>query len=74
MLEDLSMPKKVLTCRVRTIKESMTLDDQKILDDAVMNPEWRYKTLSNELSKRDVKVSDSALKHHREKRCSCWKA
>ena len=73
MLEGLSLPKKVFSCRIRTLKDSMTPDDQKILEDAVMNPEWPYKTLSNELLKRDVKVSDTALKHHREKRCSCWK-
>jgi hypothetical protein len=74
MLEGLSLPKKVFPCRIRTVKEAMTPADQKILDDAVMNPEWPYKTLSNELSKRDVKVSDVVLKNHREKRCSCWKA
>lgn len=73
MLEGLQIPVKVFSCQVRTVRESMSKADQQILDDAVMNPEWLYKTLSNELAKRDVKVSDLALKKHREKHCSCWK-
>jgi hypothetical protein len=45
--------------------------DKAIFEQAVMSPEWPYKTLSNELYKRGTKCSDAAIKHHREKRCSC---
>jgi hypothetical protein len=73
MLEDLSIPVKQTTCRVRTLSLEMSEKDKPIFEQAVMNPEWPCKTLSNELMKREIKISDTAIKHHREKRCSCWK-
>ena len=73
MLEDLNLPVRMTTCRVRTVKSELSDKDSIILETAVMNPEWPCKTLSNELAKRGSKISDVAIKHHREKRCSCWK-
>ncbi len=73
MLEDLVIPVKNLPCRVRTVKDEIPEKDAVILEQAVMNPEWPCKTLQNELRKRDIRISDNAIKHHREKRCSCWK-
>ena len=73
MLEDLSIPTRATTCRVRTVKTEIPDKDAVILEQAVMNPEWPCKTLQNELRKRDILISDTAIKHHREKRCSCWK-
>lgn len=73
MLEDLQIPVRHTTCRVRTIATELPEKDVVIFEAAVMNPEWPCKTLQNELSKRGVKISDTAIKQHREKRCSCWK-
>jgi hypothetical protein len=73
MLEDLVIPTKQTTCRVRSVAADLPDKDKTIFQQAVMNPEWPCKTLSNELLKREVKISDTAIKHHREKRCSCWK-
>jgi len=73
MLEDLVIPVRQTTCRIRTVKDEIPDKDATILEQAAMNPEWPCKTLSNELLKREIKVSDTAIKHHREKRCSCWK-
>lgn len=73
MLEDLQLPKRQTSCRIRTVISELTAKDAVIFEQAVMNPEWPYKTLSNELYKRGTKVSDSSIKHHRERRCSCWK-
>ncbi len=73
MLEDLKIPVKLTPCRVRTVKDELSEKDAVIFEEAVMNPDWFCKTLSNELLKREVKISDTAIKHHREKRCSCWK-
>ena len=73
MLEDLKIPVKITSCRVRTLRDELSDKDSIILEEAVMNQEWACKTLSNELLKRDLKISDTAIKHHREKRCSCWK-
>jgi len=73
MLEDLKIPVKHVVCRVRTLAAEMSEKDAEILESAVMNPEWRCKTLQNELLKREVKLSDTVIKNHREKRCSCWR-
>ena len=73
MLEDLALPVKKTSCRVRTVKSELSDKDAAILEEAVMNPAWPCKTLQNELSKRGTKVSDVSIKQHREKRCSCWK-
>jgi hypothetical protein len=73
MLEDLNLPVKLYSCRVRTVREEMSKTDAVILEDAVMNPAWPCKTLQNELLKREIKLSDTVIKNHREKRCSCWK-
>jgi hypothetical protein len=73
MLEDLSLPVRETSCRIRTLKKELSDKDALILENAVMNPEWPCKTLSNELAKRGTKASDVSIKNHREKRCSCWK-
>jgi len=73
MLEDLKIPVKQTSCKVRTTAAEMSEKDATILEDAVMNPEWPCKTLQNELLKREVQLSDTVIKNHREKRCSCWR-
>lgn len=73
MFDDLEIPKRNTPCRVRTISADLSDKDKIIFEKAVMNPEWAYKTLSNELYKRGTKISDAAIKHHRELRCSCLK-
>jgi hypothetical protein len=73
MLEDLELPKKVWPCRIRTVKADLNDKDSEILDKIVMNPEWPLRTLSNQLKKRGIDISDNSIKNHREKRCSCWK-
>jgi hypothetical protein len=73
MLEDLKLPVRHTTCRVRTIKAELSDKDAQIFETAVMNPEWPCKTLSNELRKRNIIVSDTGIKQHRTKDCSCWK-
>jgi FixJ family two-component response regulator len=73
MLEDLELPKKVWPCRIRTVKADLSEKDSEILDKIVMNYEWPLRTLSNQLKKRGIDISDNSIKNHREKRCSCWK-
>ena len=70
MLEDLKIPVKHTSCKVRTVAADMSEKDAEILESAVMNPEWPCKTLQNELLKREVQLSDTVIKNHREKRCS----
>lgn len=73
MLENLSMPNKVTSCRVRVVKSGLSDVDAKILDEAVMNPSWQLTVLSRELKKKNILVSDNSLRRHRTKVCSCWK-
>jgi hypothetical protein len=73
MLEDLTLPVKQTSCRVRTVAADLSEKDAQILADAVMNPDWPYKTLEVELFRKGVSLSEKAIKRHREKHCSCWK-
>jgi hypothetical protein len=73
MLEDLKIPVKQTSCRVRTVVSEMSEKDAEILADAVMNPDWPFRTLEVELFRKGVNLSEKAIKRHREKRCSCWK-
>lgn len=73
MLEDLTLPVRQTSCRIRTVKSELSDKDAAILETAVMNPVWPCKTLENELSNKGVTVSEKSIKRHREKRCSCWK-
>jgi hypothetical protein len=73
MLEDLKIPVKQTSCRVRTVAAEMSEKDAEILESAVMNPDWPFKTLEVELYRKGVNLSEKAIKRHREKHCSCWK-
>lgn len=74
MLEDLSLPvNKPGSCKVRTVKSDLSDVDAKILEDAVMNPDWPTLVLSRELKSRSIEISDNTLRRHRLKACSCWK-
>lgn len=73
MLENLQRPTKQYSCRVKTVLSELDSADQKILTDAVMNPEWPIGTLENSLRKLDIVLSGTSIKRHRTKGCSCWK-
>lgn len=71
MLEDLKLPEKKLSCKIRTLAEVMSDADRKIFLDAVENPAWFAHTLATELKKRGILVSDKTIRLHRSKGCSC---
>lgn len=73
MLENLQIPKKQYSCRVKTLLTELDAKDQKILADAVMNLEWPIGTLENSLRELDIVLSGTSIKRHRTKACSCWK-
>jgi len=73
MLEDLNIPGKVFSCRVKSIKNDLSDADAKIFEEAVMNPSWQLTVLSRELKKRNINISDNSMRRHRLKACSCWK-
>lgn len=71
MLEDLQLPEKKLPCKVRSLAEGMSDKDREIFLQAVENPAWFAHTLSTELKKRGILVSDKTIRLHRSKGCSC---
>jgi hypothetical protein len=71
MLEDLTPPKPIRTCAVRTLIDKLEKKDQEILRTALGNPDWSSKALARELTYRGLSVSDQPILRHRKKECSC---
>ena len=71
MLEGLQPPKKVPSCKVRTILTSLEPKDQEILKNALADESWPHSTLTHELNKRGLKISEQPVRTHRLGRCSC---
>ena len=71
MLEDLQPPNRLPSCKVRTILTSLEPKDQQILKSAIDDPDWSTVSLAEQLTKRGLIVSESPLRKHRAKRCSC---
>jgi 5,10-methylene-tetrahydrofolate dehydrogenase/methenyl tetrahydrofolate cyclohydrolase len=73
MLEDLTPPGRTYACKVRTVAEGLEPKDKDILIAAVNNPDWNFKTLSNELAKRGITIVDTGIAKHRRKQCACFR-
>jgi hypothetical protein len=71
MLEGLTPPNRLPACKVRTILESLEPKDQEILKAAIASADWPTVTLAESLTKRGLIISESPLRKHRVKRCSC---
>lgn len=71
MLENLQPPKKKSHCGVRALLDRLEKKDQDALIAALANPEWTHKGLARELTKRGLAVSDTPIRKHRAKECSC---
>lgn len=72
MLEGLTQTPQRFTCAVRTLLETLSQDDAKILSDAI-NSDWPAKGLSSALRARKVVLSDGSISRHRKGLCSCLK-
>ena len=74
MLENLKPTQRTRPCKVRTVMEELEPMDAEILEAAVMDSgKWPIRTLSNELQKLGITLSDNPISKHRAKGCSCWK-
>lgn len=73
MLEDLTPPKKIRRCGVRTTRGTLDADDQKRLDDAIASPEWSTHALALAFADRGVRISYQVLYRHRAKQCACFR-
>lgn len=71
MLEGLQPPKKIGSCKVRKLLESLEGKDREILSKALENPEWPHITLARELNKRGLTISEHPMRRHRIGECSC---
>lgn len=74
MLEGLTPPVRQFSCKTRTVLNGLDSKDQKVLEQALLSPEiWGAKTLSTELKKRGLLLSDNAITNHRKKSCACFR-
>ena len=74
MLQDLTPPVRQFNCKVRTVVSGLDDKDSKILEQAILSADvWPAKTLSMELKKRGLLLSDSAISSHRKKSCACFR-
>lgn len=72
LLDGLHPPQKIYPCKVRDTYEVLEAKDSAILKEAIGNIEgWGAKTLSNELAKRGITLSDLSITRHRRNICSC---
>ena len=74
MLENLSLPTRTYSCRVKSVVMNLNDADKKILETAVMSEEWPINTLETSLRALDIVLSSKSIKRHRSKSCSCWNA
>jgi hypothetical protein len=73
MLEDLTPPITGRSCKVATVAETLEAKDREILLKAIEDRDtWPIKTLSRELRKRGIELSESPLGNHRTKNCVCF--
>ena len=74
MLENLKPSQRIRPCKVRTVMAELEQMDAEILEAAVMDSaKWGIKTLSVELQKHGITLSENPISKHRAKACSCWK-
>lgn len=75
MLEGLKPPKhKSHTCKINTVSATLSESDKKILFDAMNDEEtWPAKTLSREVRKLGLEISDHPIRMHRAKQCRCYR-
>lgn len=71
MLEGLTPKKQARPCKIKAVLDSLDAKDRQILIDALANPDWSTKGLSDALNERGITISDTPIASHRAKRCSC---
>jgi hypothetical protein len=71
MLEGLTPPKKLPACKVRSVIAGLEPKDQEILKKALADTQWPHSTLTHELNRRGITISEQPVRTHRIGRCSC---
>lgn len=73
LFDGMTQPGKLRTCKVATVSAELDPKDAAKLQELVMDEAWPAKTLSRELGKRGVHISETPIYAHRGKACVCWK-
>ena len=75
MLEGITPPRsKKHVCKIATSMEELSATDSEILADAINDTrKWPAQTLSHELSKRGLPMSDMTILRHRKQTCACYR-
>ncbi len=71
MLEGLNVPGPNRPCVVARKAADLDEKDRKILEEALENPRWSTNALRMALIERGFSISDTALRGHRTRSCSC---
>jgi hypothetical protein len=71
MLEGMEPQVKKPSCKMRTILESLEAKDKEILTQALGDSKWTAASLSRELTKRGMAISEKPVMYHMRKGCSC---
>ena len=73
MLENMKPTTRQYPCKIRSILESLSDADRKVLTDALDSPLWNNSALTTALNERGLKVSRYSVDSHTRKQCSCWR-
>jgi hypothetical protein len=73
IFNDMTVPVKAISCKVDTVARTLEPKDAEKFLELVMDLNWPAKTLSRELGKRGVAISETPIYNHRGKACKCWK-
>lgn len=71
MLENLGEPKSKKLCALARKMFELDKADQKILEDALANPDWGNTLLTRRLNELGFVVYRDTLARHRNKECAC---
>lgn len=75
MLEGLTPPSKSKPCIVSRLLDSLSKEDRKILEEALVNTQlWSSNALSTGLKTRGIILGDFSITKHRNKACSCFRS
>lgn len=60
-------------CRVKIVRDSMTVDDLVDLDDAMRDPSITAAAIERVLKRKGIELSANSITRHRRRECACAK-
>ena len=73
LLDDMTPPVIVSSCRVRSIADSLDEADKKIFMAALADPRWSNRALATAMNDRGFELGVSSIQKHKSRGCSCSK-